>query len=193
VKTFASRLKHAREHLGISQVELANRAGISPGSIGNYEAGFREMPRNILKLATALGVNPMWLQDGKLPIRQDSPTQNAHSVSLEDVKLSSQLIEWEVVRMKAKLPEAFKVAAPDDSMAPRLKAGQIAEFEVGLELRPGDGVLVRDAEGEPCIRRCRRVQGEWQAYAEDGDNHLPFMIGPDQLLAVLVGVHARWG
>jgi hypothetical protein len=95
--------------------------------------------------------------------------------------------------MKAKLPEAFKVAAPDDSMAPRLKAGQVAEFEVGLDPRPGDGVLVLDAEGEPCIRRCRRVRGGWEAYAEDGDNHLPFPIGTNQLLAVLVGVHARWG
>ena len=91
------------------------------------------------------------------------------------------------------LPQAFKVAAPDDSMAPRLKAGQVAEFEVGLELRPGVGVIVRDTEGAPCIRRCRRVRGAWEAYAEDSDNHLPFPIAADQVMAVLVGVHARWG
>lgn len=90
------------------------------------------------------------------------------------------------------LPEAFKVAAPDDSMSPRLKAGQLCEFETGLELRPGDGVLVKDTEGEPCIRRCRKVRGQWEAYAEDADNHLPFPITPEQVLAVLVGVHARW-
>jgi hypothetical protein len=78
-------------------------------------------------------------------------------------------------------------------MSPRLKAGQLAEFETGLEIRPGDGVLVTDADGEPCIRRCRKVRGQWEAYAEDADNHLPFPIEPDQVLAVLVGVHARWG
>ena len=124
---------------------------------------------------------------------QEFPTPLAHQLSGTGPKLTSPLLEWGVIKMKAKLPEAFKVAAPDDSMAPRLKVGQIVEFEVGLELRPGDGVLVRDPEGTPCIRRCRRVRGEWEAYAEDGDNHLPFPFGSDQLLAVLVGVHARWG
>lgn len=123
---------------------------------------------------------------------QEFPTKPAHPLSLPDVKLSSPILEWGVIDM-IELPKAFKVAARDDSMAPRLKAGQVAEFEVGLELRPGDGVLVRDTEGTPCIRRCRRVRGEWEAYAEDGDNHLPFPFGSEQLLAVLVGVHARWG
>lgn len=126
------------------------------------------------------------------PMSQETPTPPAHPLSFPDVKLSSPFLEWGVIRMKT-LPQAFKVAAQDDAMAPRLKTGQIAEFEVGLELRPGDGVLVRDEEGEPCIRCCRRAHGVWEAYAEDERKHLPFTIGPDQLLAVLVGVHARWG
>lgn len=193
VKTFASRLKYAREQIaGMSQVELAKKAGVSPGSIGNYEAGTREMPRDILKLSAALGVSPIWLQEGKLPIRQEIPTQPAHSLSLDEVRLSSPILDWGGLLMNP-LPKTFKVAAPDDSMAPRLKAGQFAEFEVGLEPRPGDGVLVKDTEGQPCIRRCRRVRGEWEAYAEDSSNHLPFLIGPGQLLAVLVSVHTRWG
>jgi len=193
VKTFASRLKYAREELaGLSQVALAKKAKVSPGTIGNYEAGTREAPRDLLSLASALGVSPLWLQEGKLPIYQESPTRAAHVLSLDEVRLSSPILEWGAISMKT-LPKTFKVAAPDDSMAPRLKAGQLAEFEVGLEPRPGDGVLVRDTEGQPCIRRCRRVRGEWEAYAEDGSNHLPFMIGPDQLLAVLVSVHTRWG
>ncbi len=92
-----------------------------------------------------------------------------------------------------KLPAAFKASAPDDSMAPLLKVGQVVEFETGLELRPGDGVLVLDEDGELCIRRCWRAHGAWQAFAEDEKKHLPFAISPEQLLAVLVGVHARWG
>lgn len=93
------------------------------------------------------------------------------------------------------LPRAFKVAAPDDSLAPRLKAGQLAEFEVGLEHRAGDGVLLRDSGGDCYIRRCRKSRDGWEAYAEDSDVFPPLPIGPDglEVLAVLVGVHARWG
>lgn len=192
VKTFSARLKMAREAAALSQTALAKKAGLSPGAIGNYEAGTRDMPRDLLTLAAALGVRAEWLQEGRGPMNQESPTRPAHPLSLDAVKVSSPQIEWGALKM-TKLPQAFKVAAPDDSMAPRLKAGQVAEFEVGLEPRPGDGVLVRDPEGEPCIRRCRRVKGEWEAYAEDGDNHVPFAFGEDQLLAVMVGVHARWG
>lgn len=191
VKTFPERLLHARTRAGLSQTSLAKKAGVSAGAIGNYEAGAREMPRDVLSLASALGVRPEWLTTGKGPMNRELPTSAAHPLSLADISLSSPVIEWGALGMKT-LPKAFKVAAPDDSMAPRLKAGQIAEFEVGLELRPGDGVLVRDSEGEPCIRRCRRARGSWEAYAEDGDNHLPFPFDAEQVLAVLVGVHARW-
>jgi hypothetical protein len=150
------------------------------------------MPRDLLKLSASLNVRPEWLQTGKGPIRQELPTASAHPLSLDAVIVSSPQIAWGALKMTT-LPKAFKVAAPDDSMSPRLKAGQVAEFESGLEPRPGDGVLVRDPDGEPCIRRCRRLRGEWEAYAEDGDNHLPFTFGDDQLLAVMVGIHARWG
>lgn len=92
------------------------------------------------------------------------------------------------------LPRTFKVAAPDDSMAPRLKKGQLAEFETGVDFAPGDGVLVRDQQGNCYIRRCRRFHGAWEAYAEDFDVFPPMPIGPSglEVLAVLVGLHARW-
>lgn len=179
---------------GFTKRDLAKAAGKTPAAISHWLRGrtLAIKADSAIGLAALTGWNVKWWAEGIGPRDQESPTRPAHQVSLADAKLSSPFIEWGVLEM-IELPKAFKVAAPDDSMAPRLKAGQIAEFEVGLELRPGDGVLVKDAEGRPCIRRCRRVRGEWEAYAEDADNHLPFSIGPGQLLAVLVGVHARWG
>ena len=175
--------------------EVSKREGLTKPlawqTVQQWENGVSAPTRKRLPfVAQALGFT---LEErNTLASGQEFPTSKAHLLSLPDVKLSSPFLEWGMIGMKT-LPQAFKVAAQDDSMSPRLKVGQIVEFEVGLDLRPGDGVLVRDEEGEPCIRRCRRVRGEWEAYAEDGNNHLPFMIGPNQLLAVLVGVHARWG
>lgn len=192
-------IKARRETLEWSQTKLAEEVSAREGlakplawqTVQQWENGVSAPARKRLSfVAEALGLTLEQLT--LLASGQELPTQAAHPLSEADAMLSSPFLEWGVLIMK-KLPQAFKVAAPDDSMAPRLKAGQIAEFEVGLDPRPGDGVLVRNADGDPCIRRCRRARGEWEAYAEDGDNHLPFAFGQDQLLAVLVGIHARWG
>lgn len=65
VNTFASRLKETREALGKSQAALAREIGVSPGAVGNWEAGGREAPRSLLALAKAIGVRAEWLRDGK--------------------------------------------------------------------------------------------------------------------------------
>lgn len=68
VTTFPERLKDAREKLGISQAELARRIGLkSTGSVGNWEAGTRAMPRELVALAAELKVRPEWLRYGKGP------------------------------------------------------------------------------------------------------------------------------
>jgi transcriptional regulator with XRE-family HTH domain len=65
VNTLADRTKEARMALGYSQEQLADRAGVSQGTIGNIESGFRKNPRELLAIANALGVRPEWLKDGK--------------------------------------------------------------------------------------------------------------------------------
>ena len=54
----------------MNQTELAKAAGLSQGAISNYEQRFREKSRNILKLAKALQVNPLWLEEGIGPMEQ---------------------------------------------------------------------------------------------------------------------------
>lgn len=67
MKTIANRLKEAREAAGLTQPELAAKAGVSSGTIGNIESGTRKNPRELLAIAKAVGVRPEWLKDGKLP------------------------------------------------------------------------------------------------------------------------------
>ena len=73
MNTFAERLRYARTLRHMNQTELAKVAGLSQGAISNYEQRFREKSRSILKLAKALQVNPLWLEDGIGPMEQTLP------------------------------------------------------------------------------------------------------------------------
>jgi phage repressor protein C with HTH and peptisase S24 domain len=75
VNTIAERLKHAREAAGLTQPELAAKAKVSQGTIGNIETGLRKRPRELLAIASALNVDPSWLESGRgvmNPLRQQS-------------------------------------------------------------------------------------------------------------------------
>ena len=56
--TFATRLREARLKAGLSQPQLAERAGMPVGSIRNLEQGVRADPRlsTLSALASALGL-----------------------------------------------------------------------------------------------------------------------------------------
>ena len=62
-------MKQAREAAGLTQPQLAKKAGVSPGTIGNIESGTRKQPRELLAIAAALRVTPTWLQSGTPPMR----------------------------------------------------------------------------------------------------------------------------
>ncbi|WP_338858409.1 helix-turn-helix transcriptional regulator [Serratia marcescens] len=69
--TFAERLKKAMESAGYTQVELANRIGVTQGAIQKLVSGKAKSTRNIIGIAEALGVSPHWLSSGDGEMRHD--------------------------------------------------------------------------------------------------------------------------
>jgi transcriptional regulator with XRE-family HTH domain len=61
------RLRHARKHRGLTQVELATKSGVKQGSISDLERGESKSFRGetLLSLAKALNVSPEWLSKGQ--------------------------------------------------------------------------------------------------------------------------------
>lgn len=60
-----NKLRAIRHLRGISQRELAHKAGISPASLANFEAGHTDMRAGtITKLCEALGVSVIYRIDG---------------------------------------------------------------------------------------------------------------------------------
>lgn len=65
----SERLKSCREDLRISQVQLAELAGINPTQLYRYESGKARLRMEAAeKIAAALSVSSAWLMHGTLPI-----------------------------------------------------------------------------------------------------------------------------
>lgn len=95
MKTLAERLtwaraqKSLRDKMEFTQTDLANRAGVSQGSIGHLESGRSNTSRSITGIAKALEVDPIWLADGKgepFPVQwgATSPSSNAMEVVIAE-------------------------------------------------------------------------------------------------------------
>jgi len=58
------RLKYARKRAGLTQSELADKAGIKQASVSEIERGLSRTSAYLVKIATICGVDPLWLAEG---------------------------------------------------------------------------------------------------------------------------------
>lgn len=59
---FSERLIYAMDQKKMKPIDLSTRSGIAPGTISNYMLGkYKAKGENLRKLASALDVNPGWL------------------------------------------------------------------------------------------------------------------------------------
>ena len=90
LSSLGQRVAWARERLGLSQADLARKAGMTQSAIGNIEAGIRARPRQLLELAQALNVSQTWLLTGteSRPIRamQQQPAAYTLEGQLSEVE-----------------------------------------------------------------------------------------------------------
>lgn len=139
---------------------------------------------------------PDWMEPQHLPEGETRPRgQEAQILSQHSASYSPQFT-WEALMTQQAMPQHFRVAMPDDSMSPRVRRGDVIEFDATLTPRSGDGVLVRTAAGALFFRLYRQgLPGAWEAHPVNPD-FLPLHSARDELsvVAVMVGlpVH-RWG
>lgn len=65
MEKLAERLVWARARAQLTQQELAKKSGVGQSTIASWESGARETGRKISVVADALGVNPLWLAEGR--------------------------------------------------------------------------------------------------------------------------------
>ncbi|MGK5054976.1 helix-turn-helix domain-containing protein [Janthinobacterium sp. RB2P8] len=92
----SERIKSCRENLRISQVLLAELAGINPTQLYRYESGkAKPRPEAAEKIAAALGVSTAWLVHGALPVARgtqiDPPVPAGRGLILKFLELPPAL------------------------------------------------------------------------------------------------------
>lgn len=203
--TLGQRLRAARRHCGLTQVQLAKLAEVQQSDVSKVERGASGTTRGIARLARALGVDALWLErgvgsrpkwadlghtdEGVFPTTT-SGSGSAARFSVED----APSLSWGDVVVAVDLPAVFWTQLPDDSMAPRAPRGRRVCFDSSLPPRPGDGVLVMDSDGAAHFRLYRAGSGgRWTAEAINVA-FAPLDSERDGLrvVAVLMAEEGRW-
>lgn len=72
LRTLAARVRWRRNDLGLTQVQLAAKAGIGQSAISTIEGGGTQWMQgpNLLRMALALDVAPEWLEAGEGPMQE---------------------------------------------------------------------------------------------------------------------------
>ena len=84
VSDLAFRLKIRRKELGLSQIKLARRLGVSQSAIALLESGRNQTTTKIFELAEALETTPNWLLKGEIAASQYSVVGNQFKVNQND-------------------------------------------------------------------------------------------------------------
>ncbi|MEY8688343.1 MAG: hypothetical protein AB9M53_00505 [Leptothrix sp. (in: b-proteobacteria)] len=150
------------------QTNVAKALNQSPQTVKNWES--RGVSKEgALLVEQILGVRPAWIlrNEGDMVAEAKPPliAGEAHHVRLYE-RTVPPTVTWEWV-MQAKVPmtmKEFRVAMPDDALAPKVARGTPLEFDSGKAPRFGEGVLVEDADGRRFVRVYKEDHaGQWRA------------------------------
>ncbi len=182
--TVGERIQAARKKLGLSQVELAKKVGVSRGAIYQWENDLNHIrPQKIPRLAAVLGLSPSALSPfGGGTVAPTTTTQKTNYVALiawEDLiaigaggkmKMSAitkpRYIEVDI----GISPECIALRIIDDSMVPGFRPKDDVIFDPNIQPRDGDHVLVRLQTNEHLFRLyVARRGGAYDLTAENSD------------------------
>ena len=185
--TLAERLTSIMSEKGLSQAELARMTGLKQPSVFKIVSGQTLNPKNIVEIATALGVDVNWLKTGEgEPIAQgsiisslvstDSDEHHRFRVDYLDVQAAAGHSGIE----NADYPEVIQsiyfskdglleivgkstndgislINVPTDSMVPTINKGDIVFVDTKINYYTGEGVYFFLLNGGAYIKRLMKL------------------------------------
>ena len=209
MNTLAERMQNRMNDLGITQEQLAEKADISQTTVSNVLSGITKKPRNLIEIATALEVDPAWLQSGigeapenrtALPalVSANPDITHRHRIDYYDVRAAAGLIGFENSDYPEIISTLFltdegmaqlvgkKTAAgisivnvPTDSMEPTIRKGDIVFLDTNINAYHGDGIYAFMIDGALFIKRVQKLVGGGYRLHSDNKDYDPQDISDD--------------
>lgn len=209
--TLAERLTSLMTDKGLSQAELARMTGLKQPSIFKIVSGQTLNPKNILEIATALGVNAHWLKTGEGEPDSDSvrvvnmyepEVANTIRVEILDIEASAgngtfltrseqgllaQEFDLDFFRRQFGRTDAKNlkiIAVKGDSMAPTLESGDLLYVDVAENYFSADGLYVFTFDEHTFVKRLQKRGKELWAISDNKTQYDPWQIPQDEPLYI---------
>ncbi|HHF1624188.1 TPA: XRE family transcriptional regulator [Haemophilus influenzae] len=216
MQTLADRIRIELSKKRLSQQWLAEQVGVSQQAIAKVVNGDTKSPKNIVEIATALGVDVNWLKTGegdseigRITAYCHSEKDNEHTlrVDLLDVNLaaySSGIINAEYPNIVSSLyfteeganrilgrtttNGVYMFRVPTDSMVPTIKQTDIVFIDTNIKHYIGEGIYAFSLNGEEYIKRLQRLPTGVIRALSDNKHYEPFDITEELFdSAVIIG------
>lgn len=173
--TISERIREARHNAGLTIHQVAEKLGVTPSAIAQYESGRSGLQlERAIKLAEILNVSLQWLVSGEgvTPTAAKDPRFYAPVVNKvqagmwTDVISPPALPEGIHYLELATRPQGFALALELDgeSMLPEFQPGDVVVVDTGLEPLPGDYVVALiDNDAQATFKKFRP-----RGFDEDG-------------------------
>jgi phage repressor protein C with HTH and peptisase S24 domain len=197
MKTLAERLRAALEASGMNQSELARRVGVTRGAVSLWLTGQTGSldGQNLVKVAIALNVSPVWLQTGRGKMKPSAagtlsfegnpeyPTIPRVMIKISEDQASYEMSERDAdgpvvfarswYEWRAYKPEKlFAMAVADSGMEPGLYLEDWVVVNTE-DTTPQDGhVFLLSLEGDAVIKRLFKSEGRWIAASDNPDKRI---------------------
>lgn len=196
MQDFNSRVIKRRKELGLTQAQLARKAGIPQSTIGQIENGRNKSTTKLLEIAAALEVSPEYLMYGKNTAAQNKvPEQDADIVTFEywDISVScgsgANNADYPELIRRIDIPKKYAnsifgtenvnnieiVGITGDSMEPTIPKKSLAFVDKSVNEFTGDGVYAFTLCGHVYMKRLQRLPGKIAAIS-DNSNYERFYI-----------------
>lgn len=201
----ATRLQDKLYEQRISVNAFSKKVGVSQQAISKIIRGETLNPKNILEIATALGVNPHWLKTGEgspdadvFAFTSEKDDDHTLRVDLLDAELaahSSGIINLEYpdvissiffthegvkqILGRTTTDGVYMFKVPTDSMAPTITQNDIVFIDTNVKEYIGEGVYSFNLNGETYIKRLQRLPTGVIMALSDNPLYHPFEITED--------------
>lgn len=202
----STRLSDLLAQKNLSMNAFAKMIGVSQRAIAKIVNGETRNPKNIIDIASALGVSAEWLKTGKgnqpqgVPVVAiESDVDHAHRIDMLDAEahagedgfinadypeivqsiwLSDLGVSQILGRKSANGISIIKV--PTDSMMPTISPRDLVFIDTNVNAFTTDGIYVFKLNGKSFIKRLQMLPSGVLQATSDNTNYLPFEITEEQ-------------